>query len=83
MYKTKKEISFLDGHTVFRGEEERTKNVIMFKVKRQKRTSSVIACYCWKEDGHLFQKFVVVWTFSSLLLLFVSVCAIFLRTARK
>lgn len=38
------------------------------KEKIKKKPTRVIACYCWKEDGHLFQSLLFGFFFFSLLL---------------
>lgn len=51
MYKKKKNV---DGHMSLEGEKNKQKNGKELKLTKQK-TTRVIACYCWREVGHLFQ----------------------------
>lgn len=66
MYKKEKEFTFFfffgRSHTSLEGEgffKKKKTNRKLFKLIKQNniffKKLRVIACYCWKEDGHLFQ----------------------------
>lgn len=84
MYKIKKRKN-LDGHTVFRGEEKNKCEGV--RSDETKRTRRVIACYCWKEDGHLFQSFLLFGLFPCccfffLVLFFFLFCAVSMDSSK-
>lgn len=66
---------FLDGHTVLRVEEKKREGV---QTNETETTIRVIACYCWREDGHLIQSLLFLDFFLvaviSLLVLLVGLC---------
>lgn len=59
MYKKKRKFAFFGRpHKSLRGEKKSD------ETKKKKKTTGVIACYCWKEDGHLFQSLLLSGLFS-------------------
>lgn len=69
----------MDGHTVFKGEKTGRSST-----DETKRTTRVIACYCWREDGHLFPSLLLFGLFFLLLLLFFYflVCAVSMDSSK-
>lgn len=59
-------------------------HVCLGRTDETKMTTRVIACYCWKEDGHLFQSLLFVDVFVVAVVVFfnVLVCAVSMDSSK-
>lgn len=79
MYKTKKEVIWTVTQSLG---EKRKINVKELELTGRKRTTRVIACYCWKEDGRLFQSLLLFGLFPCCCFFFFLVCAVSMDSSK-